>query len=283
MRIIRTTQALRTWRRRHDPLGTSIGLVPTMGALHAGHRALIRRARRTCGTVVVSIFVNPLQFGPAEDYRRYPRDLARDLACCREENVDLVFLPKAGILYPRDFQTTVAVGALSQRWEGEYRPTHFQGVTTVVTKLLNLVRPDRAFFGQKDYQQYCLIRQLVKDLDLDTRITLCPTVRESDGFALSSRNRYVTKLQRQQALALSQALSAGKEAIARGTRRADLVEKKMAKVLDAGHGLVIDYLACCDARTLEPLARLRGTVVLLGAIRIGGVRFIDNLIVRIRR
>ena len=283
MRIIRTTQALRTWRRRHDPLGTSIGLVPTMGALHAGHRALIRRARRTCGTVVVSIFVNPLQFGPAEDYRRYPRDLARDLACCREENVDLVFLPKAGILYPRDFQTTVAVGALSQRWEGEYRPTHFQGVTTVVTKLLNLVRPDRAFFGQKDYQQYCLIRQLVKDLDLDTRITLCPTVRESDGFALSSRNRYVTKLQRQQALALYQALSAGKEAIARGTRRADLVEKKMAKVLDAGHGLVIDYLACCDARTLEPLARLRGTVVLLGAIRIGGVRFIDNLIVRIRR
>lgn len=283
MRIIRTTQALRTWRRRHDPLGTSIGLVPTMGALHAGHRALIRRARRTCGTVVVSIFVNPLQFGPAEDYRRYPRDLARDLACCREENVDLVFLPKAGILYPRDFQTTVAVGALSQRWEGEYRPTHFQGVTTVVTKLLNLVRPDRAFFGQKDYQQYCLIRQLVKDLDLDTRITLCPTVRESDGFALSSRNRYVTKLQRQQALALYQALSAGKEAIARGTRRADLVEKKMAKVLDAGHGLVIDYLACCDARTLEPLARLRGTVVLLGAIRTGGVRFIDNLIVRIRR
>lgn len=254
-----------------------------MGALHAGHRALIRRARRTCGTVVVSIFVNPLQFGPAEDYRRYPRDLARDLACCREESVDLVFLPKAGILYPRDFQTTVAVGALSQRWEGEYRPTHFQGVTTVVTKLLNLVRPDRAFFGQKDYQQYCLIRQLVKDLDLDTRITLCPTVRESDGFALSSRNRYVTKLQRQQALALYQALSAGKEAIARGTRRADLVEKKMAKVLDAGHGLAIDYLACCDARTLEPLARLRGTVVLLGAIRTGGVRFIDNLILRIRR
>lgn len=282
MRIIRTTQALRTWRRRHDPLQGSIGLVPTMGALHAGHRALIQRARRTCGTVVVSIFVNPLQFGPAEDYGRYPRDLTRDLACCREENVDLVFLPNADLLYPRDFQTTVAVGALSQRWEGESRPTHFQGVTTVVTKLLNLVRPDRAFFGQKDYQQYCLIRQLVKDLDLDSRITLCPTVRDADGFALSSRNRYVTKLQRQQALALYHALSAGKEAIARGTRRADLVEKNMVKVLDAGHGLTIDYLACCDARTLEPLARLRGTVVLLGAIRVGGVRFIDNLIVRIR-
>ena len=232
---------------------------------------------------MVSIFVNPLQFGPAEDYRRYPRDLSRDLACCREANVDLVFLPKAAILYPQDFQTTVTVGMLSQRWEGEHRPTHFQGVTTVVTKLLNLVRPDRAFFGQKDYQQYCLIRQLVKDLDIDTRVTLCPTVRDADGFALSSRNCYVTKTERQQALALYQALSAGKEAIARGTRRAGLVEKNMVKVLDAGHGLAIDYLACCDARTLEPLARLRGTVVLLGAIRVGGVRFIDNLIVRIRQ
>ena len=254
-----------------------------MGALHAGHRALIQRARRTCGSVVVSIFVNPLQFGPAEDYGRYPRDLSQDLACCREENVDLVFLPKADTLYPGNFQTTVAVGALSQRWEGAHRPTHFQGVTTVVTKLLNLVRPDQAFFGQKDYQQYCLIRQLVKDLDLDSRITLCPTVRESDGFALSSRNRYVTKSERQQALALYQALSAGKDAITRGTRRADLVEKKMLKVLEAGHGLAIDYLACCDARTLEPLTHLRGTTVLLGAIRIGGVRFIDNLIVRIRQ
>ncbi|MCY4131279.1 MAG: pantoate--beta-alanine ligase [Nitrospira sp.] len=282
MRIIRTTQALRTWRRQQPP-GASTGLVPTMGALHAGHQSLVQRARRTCQTVVVSIFVNPLQFGPAEDYRRYPRDLAADLARCREENVDLVFIPKVETLYPRDFQTTVAVSTLAQRWEGECRPTHFQGVTTVVTKLLNLVRPDRAFFGQKDYQQYCLIRQLVRDLDLDTRITLCPTIRDDDGLALSSRNRYVTKTERQRALALYQALSAGKEAIARGTRRAGPVKKRMANVLGAGHGLDVDYLACCDARTLEPLSRLQGTVVLLGAIRIGGVRFIDNLIVRIRR
>ena len=283
MRIIQTTQSLRTWRRRHDLLRTSIGLVPTMGALHAGHRSLIQRARRTCGTVVVSLFVNPLQFGPDEDYRRYPRDLSQDLAHCREENVDLVFVPKLETLYPRDFQTTVAVRTLSRRWEGEQRPTHFEGVTTVVTKLLNLVRPARAFFGQKDYQQCCVIRQLVKDLDLDTRVTLCPTIRDSDGFALSSRNHYVTQSQRQRALALYQALSAGKAAIAGGMRRTDLIEKNMAKVLNAGHGLAIDYLACCDARTLEPLSRVRGTVVLLGAIRIGGIRFIDNLIVRIRR
>ncbi|MCY3955640.1 MAG: pantoate--beta-alanine ligase [Nitrospira sp.] len=283
MRIIRTTQALRTWRRRQDAAGTAIGLVPTMGALHAGHRSLMQRARRTCRMVVVSLFVNPLQFGPEEDYRRYPRTLSKDLARCRDENVDLVFMPKVETLYPHDFQTTVAVSTLAQRWEGERRPTHFQGVTTVVTKLLNLVRPDRAFFGQKDYQQYCLIRQLVKDLDLDTRITLCPTIRDDDGLALSSRNRYVTKTERQQALALYQALSAGKEAIARGTRRADSVKKRMAKVLGAGHGLDVDYLTCCDARTLEPLSRLQGTVVLLGAIRVGGIRFIDNFIVRIRR
>ena len=254
-----------------------------MGALHAGHQSLVQRARRTCQTVVVSIFVNPLQFGPAEDYRRYPRDLAADLARCREENVDLVFIPNVDTLYPQDFQTTVAVGMLAQRWEGAHRPTHFQGVTTVVTKLLNLVRPARAFFGQKDYQQCCVIRQLVKDLDLDTRITLCPTIRDDDGFALSSRNRYVTTSQRQRALILYQALSAGKAAIGRGMRRGDSVEKRMAKVLDAGHGLDVDYLACCDALTLEPLSRLRGTIVLLGAIRIGGVRFIDNLIVRIGR
>lgn len=254
-----------------------------MGALHAGHRSLIQRARRTCRTVVVSLFVNPLQFGPTEDYRRYPRDLSQDLAYCREEHVDLVFLPKSETLYPQDFQTTVTVSTLAQRWEGEHRPTHFQGVTTVVTKLLNLVRPTHAFFGQKDYQQYCVIRQLVKDLDLDTRITLCPTVRDADGFALSSRNRYVTTSQRQRALILYQALSAGKQAITGGLRRADLIEKKMAKVLGAGQGLSVEYLACCDARTLEPLARLRETVVLLGAIRIGGVRFIDNLIVRIGR
>ena len=282
MRLIRTTQALRAWRRRQPP-GNSIGLVPTMGALHAGHQSLVQRARRTCQTVVVSIFVNPLQFGPAEDYHRYPRDLAADLARCREANVDLVFIPEVEALYPQDFQTTVAVDVLAQRWEGECRPTHFQGMTTVVTKLLNLVRPNQSFFGQKDYQQYCLIRQLVKDLDLDTRVTLCPTVRDDDGLALSSRNRYVTKTERRQALALYQALSAGKEAIAKGTRRGDSIKKRMAQVLDAGHGLDVDYLACCDARTLEPLSRLQGTVVLLGAIRVGGVRFIDNLIVRIRR
>ncbi len=282
MRIIRTTRGLQTWRRRQDGPRLSIGFVPTMGALHDGHRSLIRRARRSCRTVVVSVFVNPLQFGPAEAYRRYPRDPSGDLELCREERVDAVFLPASDTLYPPSFQTTVTVTALSRRWEGAHRPAHFQGVTTIVTKLLNLVRPTRTFFGQKDYQQFVVIRQLVRDLDLPTALTLCPTVRDADGFALSSRARRLTAAQRQRACVLHRALLAGKAAIAGGARRSRPVETRMAARVNRDPPDGVDYLACCDARTLEPLARLRGTVLLLGAIRVGAVRCIDNLIVRIR-
>lgn len=282
MRTIRTIQAFRTWRRRYDVRQTSIGFVPTMGAMHAGHRSLIQRARQTCNIVVVSIFVNPLQFGPTEDYRRYPRDLSRDLALCRDENVDVVLVPQVEDLFPSDFQTTVTVNELSRRWEGEHRPTHFQGVTTIVTKLLNLVRPARTFLGQKDYQQFLVIQQLVKDLELETRITLCATIRESNGLALSSRNQYLTATERQQALLVYQALSAGKHAIAQGVRHSHVVEKNMANFINKEPHSLIDYLACCDARTLEPLTRLRDKVVLLGAVRIGSIRLIDNLIVQIR-
>jgi len=283
MRVIRTTQALRTWRREQDRCGALIGYIPTMGALHDGHRSLIQRARKQCETVVVSIFVNPLQFGPTEDYRRYPRDLAGDFSLCREEHVDFVFLPQSAGLYPSRFQTSVIVHELSRRWEGEHRPTHFQGVTTVVTKLLNLVRPVRTFLGQKDYQQFLVIRQLVKDLALDTRVVLCPTIRDADGFALSSRNRYVSPSQRRRALLLYQALSAGKAAIAKGARRSPTVERTMAIIIGAEPRIRLDYLACCDARTLEPVTRLQGTIVLAGALRIGSIRLIDNLIVRIRK
>lgn len=283
MRVIRTTQALRTWRREQDRRGTLIGYIPTMGALHDGHRSLIRRAGEQCETVVVSIFVNPIQFGPTEDYRRYPRDLAGDLILCREEHVDVVFLPQSAGLYPSRFQTSVIVHELSRRWEGEHRPTHFQGVTTVVTKLLNLVRPVRTFLGQKDYQQFLVIRQLVTDLALDTHVVLCPTIRAADGLALSSRNRYLSPPQRRRALLLYQALSAGKAAIAEGARRSPPVERTMAAIINAEPRIRLDYLACCDARTLEPVTRLQGRVVLAGALRIGSIRFLDNLIVRIRQ
>ncbi len=283
MRIIRTTRGLRTWRRRQDALRTSIGFVPTMGALHAGHRSLMQRARRTCREVVVSIFVNPLQFGPTEDYNRYPRDTSGDLAICREERADVLFMPTVETLCPHTFQTAVTVEALARRWEGALRPTHFQGVATIMTMLLNLVRPTQTFLGQKDYQQCLVIRQLVKDMAMDTGVTLCPTIRDSDGFACSSRNQYLTASQRQRTLVLYRALLGGKDAIARGVRRAHLVEKTMAEFIHAGQPDGIDYLACCDAHTLEPLTRLRGTVVLLGAIRFGAIRLLDNLIVQIRR
>lgn len=253
-----------------------------MGALHAGHRSLIQRARETCETVVVSIFVNPLQFGPKEDYRHYPRDLIRDLKICEEERVDVVFAPQLAALFPLRFQTTVTVGVLSKRWEGESRPSHFQGVTTIVTKLLNLARPTHTFFGQKDYQQCVVIQQLVKDLELTTKIILCPTIRDTDGLALSSRNQYLTPLQRQQAKLLYQALSAGKQAIAKGKYTNKDICQTMHRVVNTHHGISVDYLVCCDAMTLEPLKQVEGKVVLLGAIRLGKVRLIDNLLVRVR-
>lgn len=281
MRTIRTTQAFRTWRRRQQKTQPSIGFVPTMGALHAGHRSLIQRARKSCKTVVVSIFVNPLQFGPNEDFKRYPRDHAKDFALCREEGVDVIFSPPLENLYPTDFQTTVTVNNLSKRWEGEHRPTHFDGVTTVVAKLLNFVRPSLTFFGQKDFQQFLVIQQMVKDLEWDTKLSMCPTVRNSDGLALSSRNQYLTQPQRQQALLLHQALSAGKQAIAQGARRSQVVKKTMVKIFQGQPNCRIDYLACCDGRTLEPVSRLQKKVVLLGAVRIGTIRLLDNLIIRV--
>ena len=282
MRILRTTQAIRTWQYRQKKNKTSIGFVPTMGALHDGHRSLITQARKTCDIVVVSIFVNPLQFDPSEDFGRYPRDLSKDLTICRKEKTDAVFIPQLEDLYPHDFQTTITVSKLSKQWEGEYRPTHFQGVTTIVTKLLNLIQPSQTFFGQKDYQQFLVIRQLIKDLELDAKLTLCPTIREADGLALSSRNQYLLPAQRQQALLLYQALLSGKQAIKNGERRATVVEKRMAATFKAEHPSHIDYLACCDARTLEPLPRIQGKAVLLGALRIGTIRLIDNLVVSVR-
>lgn len=282
MRIIRTTQTCTTWRRQQDAPQISLGFVPTMGALHAGHRSLIQRARRMCKTVVVSIFVNPLQFGPAEDFRRYPRLQEQDLALCREEHVDVVFIPQLDSLYPSEFQTIVGVNTLSKRWEGEHRPTHFDGVTTIVAKLLNLVRPTRTFFGQKDYQQFLVIQQMVKDLAWETKLTLCPTIRDPDGLALSSRNQYLEASDRQHALLLYQALSAGKQAIAKGQHNTRHICHAMKKVLHRYQQPTIDYLACCDAQTLEPLSKVQGKVILLGAIRLGTIRLIDNMVMHVR-
>jgi len=283
MRIIRSIRGLQTWRRKQNNQNAKIGFVPTMGALHEGHLSLIRQARKHCQNVVVSIFVNPLQFGPAEDLSRYPRTVKSDQALCREAGVDLLFRPSSAEFYPKDFQTSVTVNQLSQRWEGEARPTHFEGVSTVVTKLLCQVRPNQAYFGQKDYQQLLVVKQLVQDLNIDTRIVRCPTIRESDGLALSSRNRYLSESQRRQAVSVSAALRHGVKAIKSGERHVPTIQREMKKILGNSEGVAIEYLAVCDAKNLEPLTLAKGGMVLLGAVRLGDIRLIDNMLVKARK
>lgn len=281
MKTIRTATAMAAWAAAHHREGVTSGLVPTMGALHAGHRALIRAARLSCDAVVVSLFVNPAQFGPREDFSRYPRKFRADTLLCVKEGVDVLFAPQVGEIYPDGFQTTVSVPKLARRWEGEQRPGHFQGVATVVTKLLTLVRPTAAFFGQKDFQQAVLVKRLAEDLNLGARVIVYPTVREADGLALSSRNVFLTPVQRRAATVLFQALKAGRAAIRAGGRSGAHIQQAMRKVFSAEPLASLDYLAVCDPNTLEPLVRIRDRAVLLGAIRIGRIRLIDNLLVKV--
>ena len=251
-----------------------------MGALHAGHRALIRAARLECDAVVVSIFVNPTQFGPREDLSRYPRRIRPDLALCRAEGVDVVFAPDSAAMYPEGFQTVVSVPRIARCWEGVARPTHFQGVATVVTKLLCLTRPDAAFFGQKDYQQAALVKQLVADLNIGCTIHILPTVRESDGLALSSRNVFLSRVERQAAPVLYRSLAAGARAIGNGISSAKDVIRAMTDVVAQEPRVRLDYLAVCHPATLESLTTVENECVLLGAVRLGSIRLIDNLVVR---
>jgi len=280
MRTIRTAKAMAAWSAAHLREGVMIGLVPTMGALHAGHRALIRAARLSCDAVVVSLFVNPTQFGPKEDFSRYPRKPKADASLCAKEGVDVLFAPPVGEIYPDGFQTTVSVPKLARRWEGERRPGHFEGVATVVTKLLTLVHPAATFFGQKDFQQAALIRRLVEDLNLGARVIVYPTVREADGLALSSRNVYLTSAQRRAAPVLFHALKAGRAAIRSGVRSGAAIQQAMHRIMAAEPMVRPDYLAVCDPDTLEPLVQVRDRAVLLGAILIGRIRLIDNLLVK---
>lgn len=280
MKTVRTAGAMAAWSAAHHREGVTIGLVPTMGALHAGHRALIRAARLSCDAVVVSLFVNPAQFGPQEDFARYPRTPASDAAICRKEGVDVLFAPPVGEIYPDGFQTTIAVPRLARRWEGERRPGHFAGVATVVAKLLALVRPAVAVFGQKDFQQASLIKRLVEDLNLGARVVVYPTVREADGLALSSRNVYLTPAQRRAASVLFRSLNAGRLALRSGVRSGAGVRQAMRRVLSTEPMARLEYLAVCDPDRLEPLKRVRDRAVLLGAIRIGRIRLIDNLLVK---
>ena len=278
MKIIRSPTSMAVWSEGRIREGVKIGLVPTMGALHEGHRVLIRAARLQCDVLVVSIFVNPTQFSPQEDLAKYPRSISQDLALCRKEGVDVCFEPTVEAMYPSGFQTMVVLQAIARLWEGEVRPHHFSGVATVVTKLFAIVRPQIAVFGQKDFQQSVLVRQLVKDLNLGVEIVVCPTVREADGLAMSSRNIYLSPEERERAVTLYKSLQAGAEVIRKGVTDGAAIRSVMARVVKKEPALTIDYLAVCDPYTLEPLSVVTSRVVLLGAVRIGSVRLIDNLL-----
>ncbi len=252
-----------------------VALVPTMGALHAGHLSLLDAARAGGGRSVVSIFVNPLQFGPAEDFGRYPRDEAGDLAQLEAAGCDVVWLPEVGLMYPPDAACTINVAGPAARWEGERRPGHFAGVATVVAKLFGQVRPARAYFGEKDWQQVQVLRRMAADFLLPVEVIAAPTVREPDGLALSSRNRFLTAEQREMAPALHRALTQAAAALRPGQPAGPALEAAMAAVSQAG--LAVDYLALVDPVTLEPLEALAGPARLLAAAALGAVRLLDNI------
>ena len=275
MQIVRSSEELA--RARRDLQGT-LALVPTMGALHAGHMALIAEARKRADNVAASIFVNPTQFGEAEDFGRYPRQEERDRQMLEEAGCTLLWAPSVNDVYPAGFATNVSVSGISERWEGEARPGHFDGVATVVAKLLLAVRPDVALFGEKDFQQLAVIRRMVADLGIGVEVVGVPTVREADGLALSSRNIYLTAEEREQVLALPHALEAARAAIGDGVPVLEALHEARASLRDGGFSR-IDYLALVDAASLEPLDEPQGEMRLIAAAVIGSTRLIDNLAV----
>jgi len=259
--------------------GKTIGVVPTMGALHEGHLSLIRAARERCDHVVVTIFVNPTQFGPNEDYDRYPRTFDEDVASCEAEGANVVFAPTREEMYPPGFDAIVDVRGVTEVLEGAHRPGHFVGVTTVVLKLFNIVQPDIAFFGQKDFQQQLVIRKMCCDLDLPVEIVTVPTVREPDGLAMSSRNRYLSPQERQRSLVISQTLFVARDQLRAGERDVAAVEQSMRERIGQDSGIEIDYVVVRDSGTLEELSEPQPNMVALAAVRLGSVRLIDNVLI----
>jgi pantoate--beta-alanine ligase len=269
---------LRSWRRAQGQAGPRIALVPTMGYLHDGHLALVDEARRRAEVVVLSIFVNPLQFGPGEDLARYPRDLSRDRELASSRGVDLVFVPESSAMYPPGSLVRVSAGSVAERWEGAARPGHFTGVLTVVAKLFHLVEPDVACFGQKDIQQLTLVRRMVKDLDWPLEIAAVRTVRETGGLAMSSRNSYLDASQRREALVLSRALQAAHHAWKKGETRPAALERRMQEELGQEPAVSAEYIAIIDPEELAPVQTVAADTVVAIAARVGGTRLIDNIV-----
>lgn len=289
MRVIRSCRVLQKLGFSLRQRGKSIGFVPTMGCLHEGHLSLVRRARRETDVVVVSIFVNPTQFGPKEDYKQYPRDLVRDLKLCRREKVDVVFVPSARAIYPPGFNSFMEPGRWAECLCGKSRPGHFRGVATVVAKLFHLVQPHVSYFGQKDYQQALIVKQMVQDLHLPVRVIVCPTVRDGDGLALSSRNVYLDPVARVKALCLFRALRWTRKRVQEGRRDVSWLKRGIRKILRSGLSH-IDYGEILRARDLSPLSKVSGTIVvaLAGFVALKAsrakrreVRLIDNDLIRV--
>ncbi len=276
--MLATAGELRAWSRRQRQAGRRVALVPTMGALHAGHEALMEAAAAAAGAVAASIFVNPAQFGPGEDYQRYPRTLEADLALCARAGAHAAYVPRAGEVYATDHSTWVEEGALALPMEGEARPGHFRGVLTVVLKLLHAAEPDLAFFGQKDIQQALLIRRMVRDLDLPVEMRVVPTVRESDGLALSSRNAYLTPRQRAAAPYLARALSVCARLLAAGETDPAVVRHAGLEMLAGVEDLAVEYLEVAALDSLQAPPAVEGPVVVAAAVRLGTTRLIDNVI-----
>ncbi|MCX5634075.1 MAG: pantoate--beta-alanine ligase [Phycisphaerae bacterium] len=279
MKIVKAIDKMRKIVAKAKSAGRKIGLVPTMGALHEGHFSLIRAAKKQTKFVVVSIFVNPTQFGPGEDLAKYPRPFKKDINACRKLGVDVVFAPTVGQMYPEKNFAWINVEKLSESLCGKSRPGHFRGVATVCGKLFNIVQPDFAFFGQKDAQQTIVIQRMAADLNMPLKIVVCPTVREKDGLAMSSRNVYLKSKERKDAALLYAALQEAEVFIAAGERKSKTLVSQMKKILKISRQIKIDYIKIVDAKTLEDVSRVKGKVLIAVAVKIGKTRLIDNCLV----
>ncbi|MCS7254761.1 MAG: pantoate--beta-alanine ligase [Armatimonadota bacterium] len=281
MKVVTSVSEMQSCAMRLRMENKVIGFVPTMGYFHEGHLSLMRRARSECDVVIVSIFVNPIQFSPGEDYERYPRDVERDLKMAEDVGVDIIFHPSVEEMYPEGYATYVHVERLTEGLCGAHRPGHFLGVTTVVAKLFNIVMPHKAYFGEKDYQQLMVIKRMVKDLNFPVEIVSCPTVREKDGLAMSSRNVYLQPEERQAALSLSRGLMAAKEMFERGERDANALKRLVEECMRSSKLVRPQYIEVVDAETLEPVERIERDAVIAVAAFVGKARLIDNVILKL--
>lgn len=282
MVIIESIDKMKNEITAYKEKGLSIGLVPTMGCLHAGHISLIKKAREENDIVIVSIFVNPTQFGPNEDFDKYPRTRKKDLEICRTNSCDFVLLPQSDEMYPEDFLTFVEVKSLGKVLCGISRPTHFRGVTTILTKLFNITKATRAYFGQKDAQQLIIVKKMVEDLNMDIEIIGCSTVRENDGLALSSRNTYLNDEERKDGLLLYKSLTLAKNLILNGEKNIEVIKKEMENTINSGKNTSIDYIEIVNSKTLKPVSKVEDNILIALAVKVGNTRLIDNIFIDLR-